>query len=244
LVDPFPHCLPWARLTRFEGHYLLEEEALQVLGAALNLQEFILRLRYSGGFRPEPGELLTHPRLKSLEIYEMRLDVLAALTLPGLLKFRAEISAEELPKFLSFQSRSGCILIQLDVQIFSLADADFVQLLSAVPYLQEPRVRSNYSPINYILLNRQNGHLPMLTTLHISNSTYQDAPYNTLIDMLQSRQMDDEGAKGLESFTLECLYTHRPPNMDQLAGLATLRESGMNIFIRIGAQIHPPPQTF
>ncbi|KAJ7279427.1 hypothetical protein C8J57DRAFT_1221099 [Mycena rebaudengoi] len=130
----FPRHFPWAGITRFEPSYF-RQDGWKVLRAAVNLEECVLHSFHD--VAPDASLFPPHVQLTSLKRLELvRGGLLECLTLPAIQKLRFQISNQDSPIFLSFQTRSSCNITRLSVRL-DLRAHNFAQLLSSVPHLVE-----------------------------------------------------------------------------------------------------------
>ncbi|KAJ7279449.1 hypothetical protein C8J57DRAFT_1175353, partial [Mycena rebaudengoi] len=121
-LDSFPQHFPWAGITRYEPSHF-RRNGWKVLQAAVNLRECFLPVDVGSfyHFTPAASLFLTtaHVQLTSLKRLGLtRAGLLEWLTLPALQElYSFEISNQDLPIFLSFQTRSSCNITQLDVRL-------------------------------------------------------------------------------------------------------------------------------
>jgi hypothetical protein len=249
LLSPFPTQIPWAQLTQFVGHSITLEQARQVLQVALHLRICHLDFeeRYGDSVLLDSAEndfFFTLPELKSLELtcegrLAQDLMPLPTLTIPALGELHiGGIDSECLTTFFSFQSRSSCLLTRLHV-LLELDEPHLVQFLLAVPHLVELHVQLYVGVLGtnralcLLTLGGQHQYLPRLKTLSIlRNGTEPPLDYQVLVDMLESRERNDNDAR-LAEFRSSMSWGRSEPQPEdpQLGRLTALKQRGMRISI-------------
>ncbi|KAJ7279452.1 hypothetical protein C8J57DRAFT_1303359 [Mycena rebaudengoi] len=241
-LDSFPQHFPWAGITRYEPSQF-RRNGWKVLQAAVNLEQCLLLVELGSFYHFAPAASLfittAHVQLTSLKRLGLTCaGLLEWLTLPALQElYFFTISDEDLPIFLSFQTRSSCNITQLDVRLELDGLHNFAQFISSVPHLAEFIIRTSRTgsapdPI-FACLHRRNGYLPSLAKLIVRTWDRPRVDYQLLCDMLASRKPDDGGAgTWLKVFILQCDYhtgPRTPPPPVFLQRIEVLRGCGMEI---------------
>jgi len=240
--------LPLIQLTRFRGHPLNTDEAMETLRLAPHLESYTVACTPTDS-PALPSSPVNHTSLHDLKLTG-KITPLKHLTLPALKTLTIECpeGGFNAYHFVLLMQRSGAMLRCLHLTVDFIPSVSLLECLQATPVLEEltlcnlkDRVHSVFVDSVLKKLTFKPGSagtvlVPQLRRLEVLNcSCHFDGC--TLEEMLWSRwHAEDGGRRHLEYFGLEAGCTVRQPTICEdilrLPRARKMREGGMVLHIR------------
>ncbi|KAJ7617296.1 hypothetical protein FB45DRAFT_1063786 [Roridomyces roridus] len=151
--------------------------------------------------KPKPALLEGLPPLESLTVRMG--ELLPFLTLPHLRHLEHRIIPPRIDPFLSFISRSGCVLQSLRLDVGTLDCALLLECLAAVPSLVTFHLEQIYSSSTFYDRLWSPSIFPNLLDLSVEENGSQEDYYTSVIAMLSSRREPQRVGAQLRSFDLK-----------------------------------------
>ncbi|KAJ7472237.1 hypothetical protein B0H11DRAFT_1866917 [Mycena galericulata] len=184
-----PIVLPWPQLAVLRCESLLVYDCLTMLRETSQIVELTVYLKEGGP--PFPASPLILPTLRFLHLLreECHMDLLQHLTLPALETLSISFENADIPRFLTFLSRSACSLQRIIFDAWPFDQIELIKCLEAMPSLQELKLwRPQYFTDAFL---RQLADpavlLPNLQTLELNHVYPIQFTMPALVGMLASR---------------------------------------------------------
>ncbi|KAJ6551502.1 hypothetical protein B0H19DRAFT_171959 [Mycena capillaripes] len=227
-----PLVLPWAQLKVLKCESLYVDDCLKLLRETTQIVELTVYLREDG---PTPSaRLLLLPTLRSLHLLreECHIDLLQYLTLPSLEKLSISFQEHDIPRFVSFLSRSACALRYIIFDAWAFNQAELLQCFEAMPALQELKLWRPRCFTDALLHQLSLADvLPNLKTLELSQVYPIQFTVPALVGMLSARWGTAAPVR-LQSFRTVLHKASTVMDPESVFRLQGLVASGMDI--RIG----------
>ncbi|KAJ7182584.1 hypothetical protein C8R43DRAFT_1054495 [Mycena crocata] len=225
-----PIVLPWSQLSILRCESLHVGDCLKLLRETTQIVEFTAYL-IEGGAPPHSPPLVL-PSLRSLHLLreECHMDFLQHLTLPTLETLSISFENDDIPRFLSFLSRSGCSLLRIIFDAWPFDQLELSKCLEAMPSLQELKLwRPQYFTDAFLLqLADPALLLPNLTSLELNHVYPIQFTMPALVGMLASRW---NAPVRLESFRTVLHKASTSTDPESVFRLQALVASGMQVQI-------------
>ncbi|KAJ7103755.1 hypothetical protein C8R44DRAFT_344067 [Mycena epipterygia] len=218
------------QLTVLKCEALHVDECLRLLRTATRIVEFTVHLKEGGSHMPGGPFLL--PTLRTLHLLreECHMDLLQHLTLPALETLSISFENEDIPRFLSFLSRSACPLVRVIFDAWPFDQIELVRCLRAMPSLHELQLwRPQYFTDSFLRqLADPEFLLPNLTILDLNHVYPIQFTMPALVGMLSCRW---NAPVRLESFRTLLHKASMVADAESLFRLQVLVAAGMKIHI-------------
>ncbi|KAJ7705294.1 hypothetical protein B0H17DRAFT_1192999 [Mycena rosella] len=225
-----PIVLPWPQLTVLKCESLHVCDCLRLLREMTRLVEFTVYLR-EGGPRIAVTPFIL-PALRSLHLLreECHMDLLQHLTLPALETLSISFESPDIPRFLTFLSRSACSLLRVIFDAWSFDQVELASCLAAMPSLRDLKLwRPQYFTDAFLLqLGNPALLLPNLQILDLNHVYPIQFTMPALVGMLASRW---NAPVRLQSFRTVLHKASMVTDPETVFRLQALVASGMKIHI-------------
>ncbi|KAJ7489475.1 hypothetical protein FB451DRAFT_1081102 [Mycena latifolia] len=222
--------LPWPQLTVLKCESLHVCDCLRLLRETTQIVEFTVYLREGGPHIAVAPLLLPTIRFLHLLREECHMDLLEHLTLPALETLSISFENADMPRFLSFLSRSGCSLLKVIFDAWPFDEVELAKCLGAMPSLKDLTLwRPQYftDPILFQLADPAL-LLPHLQILELNHVYPVQFTMPALVNMLAARW---NAPVRLEKFRTVLRKASIVIDPESVFRLQFLVASGMKIYI-------------
>ncbi|KAJ7267506.1 hypothetical protein C8J57DRAFT_1327903 [Mycena rebaudengoi] len=226
-----PVVLPWPRLRVLRCESLHVEDCVRLLLQTKQVVEVTLYLTEAPARNSDPGPfVLSSLRHLHLLREERHLDLLEHLTLPALETLSISFEHHDIPRFISFLSRSSCALQQIIFDAWRFNEGELLQCFAAMPALTELKLwRPQYFTDAFLSqLADPATLLPMLRSLELHHVYPIQFTMPALVGMLVSRR---KAPIPLQNFRTVLHKASTVTDPESVLRLQVLVASGMNIHI-------------